>query len=281
MAQIVVVTHRYDEFYKRRGWIGRQTSRYMIDDVLTELKNRRHSVAVVKGIPTKRLGDVAIMHVDATFVSAEYIDYGSSFPLCLNLGANDISKRKVSAALLEPDEQWNGPVIVKTNLNARGVPEWSLNERARRKGHVVPFPGTDAKRDYQIFQSRATVPSDIADDPELVVERFMPEVEKDGFALRIWVFCGEAERCTRYVSPKNLVKARDTIRREAVSVPDDLRKRRRELKFDYGKFDFVVHDGQTVLLDANKTPTRPSELIPMFVRGAATLADGFERLIKS
>ena len=27
----------------------------------------------------------------------------------------------------------------------------------------------------------------------------------------------------------------------------------RRLKFDYGKFDYVIHDGQPVLLDANKT----------------------------
>ena len=28
---------------------------------------------------------------------------------------------------------------------------------------------------------------------------------------------------------------------------------RQELGFDYGKFDYVVHDGRPVLLDANKT----------------------------
>jgi hypothetical protein len=28
---------------------------------------------------------------------------------------------------------------------------------------------------------------------------------------------------------------------------------RKRLNFDYGKFDYVVHDGQPVLLDANKT----------------------------
>ncbi|MGE4492883.1 MAG: hypothetical protein AB7E65_10655, partial [Syntrophotalea sp.] len=33
------------------------------------------------------------------------------------------------------------------------------------------------------------------------------------------------------------------------------RKRRKDLGFDYGKFDFVQIDGQTILLDANRTPS--------------------------
>jgi hypothetical protein len=31
--------------------------------------------------------------------------------------------------------------------------------------------------------------------------------------------------------------------------------RREALGFDYGKFDYVEHDGEPILLDANKTPT--------------------------
>jgi hypothetical protein len=72
------------------------------------------------------------------------------------------------------------------------------------------------------------------------------------FTLRFWVFCGAAERCTRYVSPDRLVKATRSIRKEAVPVPDELRQRRHELGFNYGKFDFVLHQGKAILLDANK-----------------------------
>jgi hypothetical protein len=42
-----------------------------------------------------------------------------------------------------------------------------------------------------------------------------------------------------------------------VPVPDDLRETRRRLGFDYGKWDFVLHEGRAVLIDANKTPGRP------------------------
>jgi hypothetical protein len=98
--------------------------------------------------------------------------------------------------------------------------------------------------------------------------------------VRFWVFCGDRERCSRYVSPKRMIKAAETIRRETVPVPPELRVLRQKLGFDYGKFDFVVHEGQAVLLDANNTPGRPKNLTRMFAAGASHLADGFEGLIR-
>lgn len=112
------------------------------------------------------------------------------------------------------------------------------------------------------------------------MEKFIPEPEPDGFAARFWLFCGERERCTRHVSPQSLVKGDDTIRREAVPVPDELRALRRKLGFDYGKFDFVMHEGRAVLLDANKTPGRARNLSSFIAAGNANLADGFEGLIR-
>jgi len=55
---------------------------------------------------------------------------------------------------------------------------------------------------------------------------------------------------------------------------------RRKLGFDYGKFDFVVHEGRAVLLDANKTPGRARNLSKIVAAGTANLADGFETLIR-
>lgn len=51
------------------------------------------------------------------------------------------------------------------------------------------------------------------------------------------------------------------------------------LGFDYGKFDFVMHEGRAVLLDANKTPGRARNLSKIVAAGTANLADGFEGLI--
>ncbi len=75
------------------------------------------------------------------------------------------------------------------------------------------------------------------------------------------------------------MKASTAVRREPAPVPDDLRLRRAELGFDFGKFDFVIHEGRAVLLDANRTPSRPPNLSSSQQREISSLADGFERLI--
>jgi hypothetical protein len=283
VAHIVVITHEHDRFLGRRNILLRRQSPYLLFDVLGDLKRRGHSVRIVSGLSTRPDADIAVLHVDATRTPADYVDYARSFPLCLNIGPSDISKRRVSGALLGEGDAWQGPVIVKSNLNNRGIPETFLNRRSKRAGKQPPFPdmlNMPILQSYEVYGSLGDVPDGVFERDDLVVEKFIPEQEPDGFAARFWVFCGESDRCTRYVSPNALVKASETIRREPVPVPDEMRRLRRELGFDYGKFDFVMHEGRAVLLDANKTPGRPQNLVEMFAAGAAHLADGFESLIR-
>ena len=42
-------------------------------------------------------------------------------------------------------------------------------------------------------------------------------------------------------------------------VPEELRQTRRQLGFDYGKFDYGVVNGEVVLYDANRTPGASSD----------------------
>jgi hypothetical protein len=252
----------------------------MLFDLLNELKRRGHSVRVLRGTSARPAADIAVLHVDATVTPAEYVDYARSFPFCLNLGATDISKRRVSGATIGKDDDWKGQVIVKSSLNHWGTPEQNLNRQSRRANKPEPFPGAIVFDKYQVLASLADVPADIFERQDLVVEKFIPEQEPDGFAARFWLFCGERERCTRHVSPQSLVKGDDTIRREAAPVPDELRALRRKLGFDYGKFDFVMHEGRAVLLDANKTPGRARSLSAFVAAGNANLADGFEGLMR-
>ncbi|RWO80996.1 hypothetical protein [Mesorhizobium sp.] len=279
MARIVVITHEYDELLKRRGMLRRWTSSYMLYDIVGELQRRKHEVVVARGLSSRPTGHAALLHVDATVTPDDYVDYGRSFPLCLNVAAADISKRKVSGAVLDANDGWNGPVIVKSNRNSAGDPERRMNRLARRAGQAEPFPEIPEIGEYRIYDTPGEIPDGVTADPNRSVERFVAEREPDGFALRFWVFCGEAERCTRYVSSHRLVKAARFIRKEAVPVPDELRQRRRQLGFDYGKFDFVVHEGKAILLDANKTPGRPQNLTNLLAEGSANLADGFEGML--
>ncbi|WP_246674598.1 hypothetical protein [Mesorhizobium sp. B4-1-3] len=277
---MVVITHEYDRFLSKRDLLLRRKSPYLLFDILGELKRRGHSIRIQQGLSMSYDADIAVLHVDATTASADYIDYARSFPFCLNIGAADISKRRVSGALVTSGETWEGPVIVKSNLNNQGIPEALLNRRAMRAGKPPPFPNMPILQGYDVYESLGEVPERVFQRDDLVLEKFVPERDRDGFAARFWVFCGERERCTRYVSPNSLVKASETIRREPVPVPDEMRERRRELGFDYGKFDFVMHEGRAILLDANKTPGRPKNLVRMFAAGASHLADGFEDLMR-
>lgn len=280
MSRIVVITHEHDRFLGKRNLLLRRGSPYLLFDVLEHLKRRGHSVRIQQGPSKTQDADIAVLHVDATLTPADHVAYAKRFPFCLNVGASDISKRRISGALISEDDSWHGPVIVKSNLNNQGIPETLLNRRSKRAGKPPPFPHLPTLQRYEVYGSLGEVPDSVFENDDLVVEKFIPEREPDGFAARFWVFCGERERCTRYVSPNRLVKASETIRREPVPVPDEMRERRRELGFDYGKFDFVMHEGRAILLDANNTPGRPQNLVKMFAAGAADLADGFEGLIR-
>ena len=130
-----------------------------------------------------------------------------------------------------------------------------------------------------VLPSIAAVGQAIWDDPSLVVDRFLPEPDAAGFAMRTWVFMGARERCSRHVSRDPMVKARSSISRMPVEVPDALRAERARLGFDYGKFDFVVHDGRPILLDANRTPGATVASGAVLRARVALLADGLHDLI--
>jgi hypothetical protein len=50
-----------------------------------------------------------------------------------------------------------------------------------------------------------------------------------------------------------IVNDRTQISSETVEPHPEIIELRREMKFDYGKFDYVIHSGKVVLLDTNKT----------------------------
>ena len=251
---------------------------YLLHQVLQAMRRRGHRWCVTAG-PKAVAGDAAILHVDTTFVGEEYLALGAHYPVALNFATADISKRRISCALLSRDEIFDGPVIIKSNLNFRGEREEVLNTRAQAVGLPPPYPGVVSTGEYYILPAPAEVTPEIWENPALVVERFLPELDPQGYALRSWVFMGNAERCTRRVSTQPIVKAANCFPPTAVEVPEALRGERARLGFDYGKFDFVVKDGKPVLLDANRTPGKPPSTGATAIARADLLADGLEKLI--
>lgn len=272
MASIAILAHKLDRIIWRRADGNGYNCPYLIGRMAFELIRRGHQVEIVHGLQAKNANpDLAVLHVDLTRVPDEYLAFAAGFRNCLNVKVADIAKTAVSDALLDRQPDWNGPVIVKSNLNCNGGSEAA--KAALRAGHAPkPAPAPD----YRVFKSIHDVPDALRRDPELVIDRFLPEREGEFFAIRHWVFCGDREFCSRYVSAEPIIKGSNVIRREPVPVPEALRRKRTELGFDYGKFDLVMHDGECVLFDANKTPGSPPPLALADGIYVATLCDGLE-----
>ena len=280
MARLVLVTHEFDRFVTwRRRWPPR-SSRYLLFDVLRELQKLGHSWRVTKG-PNPIQGDVALLHVDSTIVEEKYLALRVHYPRTMNFDTADISKRAISRVRLVRGDSWPGPVIVKGNLKSEGSMEATHNGRARRAGRALPHPHVPAALPYQVFDRLDDVDDATWGNPHVVVERFLPEIEEDGsYVVHSWIFMGARERCTRLVAPDPIVKAGKAIRFGPTDVPLQLRAERERLKFDFGKFDFVIHDGEPILIDANRTPGIAQPILSLMKAGARNLAEGLDEILR-
>jgi hypothetical protein len=195
--------------------------------------------------------DVGIVHIDSTRVAPERLPANPHGRPLLNHRVLDISKRRVSSRLLTADSSYDGKVIVKTDNNFRGIPE-------RMAGKAPKTMQTRAPRfysAYEIFDRLADVPESVWGDENLVVERFIPEMDNGSYILRSWIFFGDAEYNARMTSPEPIVKHANITSHEFTDdVPDTLREARARMHFDFGKFDYVIVDGEVILFDTNKTP---------------------------
>ena len=266
MATILVVPYIHDRF---------RSSHYLIKALFPHWARQGHNVLIRSDLEHLPPADVAFVHVDRTVVPDRYTEALARYPVVVNRRARDISKRTVSRNLLAPHDAWNGPVIVKTDRNARGTPEAAHDVREGLGPTPLTLTG------YPIFDHKGLVPGYVWLDPSLVVERFLPEPDPDGFAVRMWTFLGDQERCTRYVGRSAIVKATDFVSRVPCEVPDAIRAERERLGFDYGKFDFVLHEGRHVLLDANATPALPASVSSLLASSNATLATGMDAFVRA
>ena len=271
MARILILTHEYDNF---------GGTRYLIKGLIDPWLKAGHQVVSARGIPAEIEFDIVVVHVDVSVVPEEYRRFAAQFPAGVNRDAVDIRKRAVSRHLLQHSDDWRGQVIVKSDLNFRGVRELHHNGVARHLDRPPPYPSVTSPATYRIYPSMDEVPQPIWADAGCVVERFLPEHDERGYWLRCWVFFGDAERCNRFCCPDPIVKGTNLIAKEPAPVPNELRAERERLGFDYGKFDFVVHDGQVVLLDANRTPTAAAAISEYQDEGAPQLASGIESMLR-
>lgn len=269
--KVAVLTHARDAF---------DCINYRIRGVMEVWREWGIEVVVLRGIDRFEAADALILHPDLTVIPEDYIAFSARYPVVINGRVRDISKRKISRNLLKSGDSYPGEVIVKTNLNCAGLPEQKLARFSRLQKKLskhLPWTltGKLTPDAYPVFPSLAEVPKAVWYNPKLVVEKYLPERDGEYYCLRQWIFLGDRgiSQCIFSLNP--IVKAVNVVRRQYdLPVPDALRAMRQALGFDYGKFDYVMIEGEAVLLDANRTPTIGGNTVPRRQNMNQELAQG-------
>jgi hypothetical protein len=204
--------------------------------------------------------DLIIVHVDLSVVPDEYLEFARQYPIVLNGKVKDIRKSTFSKHLVTKDDPYEGKVIVKSDLNYAGKPEQHLQPHRFSRilskfsfGRFKRTPYFNSSLDYRIFDHPRLVPRAYFKNPRLVVEKFLPETKNGLYFSRCFYFLGDRTHCFRLASKHPIVKAQNYIWIEQVETHPEILGYWKALKFDYGHFDYTIHQGAVVLHDINKT----------------------------
>jgi hypothetical protein len=221
--------------------------------------------------------DLVIPHVDLSVLPGAYRAILDAPGHVLNRRITDIRRRAFSQNLVTPDDGYEGPVIVKTNNNCGSHPERAvlhgqplfvrlaavlrsgIGSAARmvaaRSTHAFAYATALPTRAYAVLPSKRHVPRGTFQNPHLVVERFLPETDGRHFFLRSYTFLGNEGVAVRSRSLDPVVVGRSGADLEFVPVDERVEEARRAMGFEFGKIDYLMHDGEAVIIDLNTTPT--------------------------
>jgi len=280
MNHIVILTHQHEEFSEIS---------YVLKEIAEVWRERGMRVTVLRGVDQRMDADLAILHVDLTVIPDEYLEFMKRYPIAINGFVKDISKRKISANIVNRRDGYQGPVMIKTDLNCGGAAEGAMAQktslvqkyiRAIRRRLHWSMRAELGMWDYPVLDSVKKVPRAVWRNSDLVVERFLPERQDGFYVMRSWLFCGEAEENRVIYANQPIVKSPVAVRIEVRNeIPDELRRMRQKLGFDFGKFDYGIVNGRVVLYDANRTPVGRGvtpESAPVF----KLLASGIDAFLK-
>jgi len=239
---------------------------YIVHHLARFWREDGHEVRYLFGTRSPIPADLLLVHVNLSVVPADYLRFARQYPVALNARVADIRKSAISRNLVRPGDGWEGPVIVKSDLNYAGQPELVLGRNwaeqrfapwrrfVRRMPRIARWVKPITQwQDYQVFERLSAVPRSLLRSRNVVVERFRPELEGGLYHLRIYQFLGDRYTCSRLASPSPVIKAQNSVRVEQIEPHPEILAWRERLGIDYGKLDYVVEGGEAVLLDVNKT----------------------------
>jgi hypothetical protein len=266
---------------------------YMINLMRPEWERSGWRVLDVAGCSRRVPADVVFLHVDLSLVPKCYQAFAADYPIAINASATDIRKTSYSRNRVLLDDDFEGPVVVKTALNHAGIPELlhryprlSLHRALARRGVRLPgyalpeYPYTiRGKQDYRIYSSVRLVPPEVFDCPDLIVEKFLPEMHGGRYCVREWYFLGDVSFNHVELSDDAISTFGEPAPHLSEPTPPELIQLRRELGMHYGKIDYAMRDGKPVLFDINKTIGTRSPPTELGKAVGAALAKGLRSIV--
>jgi hypothetical protein len=231
--RILIVFHQNEEL---------SNLSYTINILKQEWNLSEFEVEAAYGIKHYIPADIAINHVDLTVTPDSYLDYLKKYPVVINGKVRNISKTFISKQRLNSDDDYKGKVIIKTDANCGGIPEFTLTGKGTRTINKVATKLSWWSKvlviksdDYPILGSIRSVPSGVWENKRLIVEKFLTEQDKEGnYCLRVWSFLGDRSLHVLTTSNHPIVKGNRILKREILSdhVPDALISFRNQLGVD-------------------------------------------------
>lgn len=243
------------------AWETEETlHKYSITEMARQWQLAGHSVEHVFGARRQVPADIALLHVNLSVVPRAYRALARRYSVALNAGVTDIRKHGYSQLRVRPGDGYEGPVIVKTNLNAAGYPEWYAASGQARPAWCFWKPPAphNPNSNYPIYPAAGEVPRQWWKDRSLLIEQFLPEYEGGFYFVRQAYFLGPRHRSWRLRGATPLVRAGTFLDDVEIPTPEAVHAFRREIRLDYGKIDFLEHGGRITILDVNKTIGAPA-----------------------
>ncbi len=253
---IVILSHKRSKAYGLK--------KYAISDIINRWRNDGHNVIELYGIDKFAPADLCVMHVDLSVVPDEYLGFANQYPVVINQKISDIRKSQFSRQQVSPDDNYQGEVIVKTDLNFGGWPEKLITKNfiSIQWLKAMRFLGNPSnyflsQTDYKIFNNLKDMPEKYFLDPTLVVEKFLPECllepMGDVYCLNYYKFFGSYNLGQKLYSYNKIVTGASAFKREVTDPHPDVIDIRYKLGMDYGKLDYTIVNGEVILLDVSKT----------------------------
>jgi hypothetical protein len=106
---------------------------------------------------------------------------------------------------------------------------------------------------FRIFRNKSLVPDSIWNSPNFVVQQYLPEKIGKLHRIRQAYFPGNRIYGIDVKSQNPIVKSNNLTSSDPIQIPKGIIGFRNDIRLDYGKIDFTIHNGEIVILDVTKT----------------------------